>query len=30
MEDGSSAYSALNTPTKSELDGGTDDYAVTR
>ena len=29
MEDGSSAYSALNTPTKSELDGGTDDYAVT-
>ena len=29
MESGSSAYSALNTPTKSELDGGTDDYAVT-
>ena len=29
MEDGSSAYSALNTPTKTELDGGTDDYAVT-
>ena len=29
METGSSAYSALNTPTKSELLGGTDDYAVT-
>ena len=29
MESGSSAYSALNTPTISELDGGTDDYAVT-
>ena len=29
MESGSSTYSALNTPTKSELDGGTDDYAVT-
>ena len=29
MESGSSAYSALNTPTKSELDGGLDDYAVT-
>jgi len=29
MESGTSAYSALNTPTKSELAGGTDDYAVT-
>ena len=29
METGSGSYSALNTPTKSELDGGTDDYAVT-
>ena len=29
MEDGTGSYSALNTPTKSELAGGTDDYAVT-
>ena len=29
METGSGSYSALNTPTKSELSGGTDDYAVT-
>ena len=29
MEDGTGSYSALNTPTKTELSGGTDDYAVT-
>ena len=29
METGTGSYSALNTPTKSELSGGTDDYAVT-
>ena len=29
MESGSGSYSALDTPTKSELSGGTDDYAVT-
>ena len=29
METGSGSYSALDTPTKSELGGGTDDYAVT-
>jgi len=29
MEDGTGSYSALNTPTKTELAGGTDDYAVT-
>ena len=29
METGSGSYSALNTPTKTELSGGTDDYAVT-
>ena len=29
MESGTGSYSALNTPTKSELSGGTDDYAVT-
>jgi len=29
MESGTGSYSAVNTPTKSELSGGTDDYAVT-
>ena len=29
MESGTGSYSALNTPTKTELAGGTDDYAVT-
>ena len=29
METGTGSYSAVNTPTKSELGGGTDDYAVT-
>ena len=29
MESGTGSYSALNTPTKTELSGGTDDYAVT-
>ena len=29
MESGTGSYSAVNTPTKTELSGGTDDYAVT-
>ena len=29
LEDGSSTYAVLSLPTKSELSGGTDDYAVT-
>ena len=29
LESGTSSYSALDTPTKSELSGGTDDYSVT-
>ena len=29
LEDGSSTYALLSAPTKSELSGGTDDYAVT-
>ena len=29
MESGTGSYSALNTPTKTELAGGADDYAVT-
>ena len=29
LEDGTSGYAGLSAPTKSELSGGTDDYAVT-
>ena len=29
LEDGTSGYSVISTPTKSELAGGTDDYALT-